>query len=390
LVNELDSTNTAFIKPFDYAGTKTFPDYSTYWKQYIYNISIPQCSIPGRVFVGQRKESFQINLGPIFDLINFIPIPGFPGAIQPNKANNNLANLNIATVALELPIPCVVGDGNGVIGVWQATTQLLHDSNGNHIVGKQIQRLANPLVNELIVGLPDKGRYNRGKPVNDTDFVLSYVQYPTFPTIISNLFLAAVNQQSKSNLTTLAPTSYPRNDLVLIFLQGLPGINQPSSTDQGVYADMIRLNTSTPVTVPADQKSLGVIGGDVAGFPNGRRPGDDTVDIGLDAFMGALCWLNITCFKEDAPVGNVLFTDGVPTSVFDYELTFPFLKMPLPGAGGPPTPTPTPLFPYTPFFTPTPEIVCPPTDSVPSFSWLLPLTLFAMLCPLLGFILSSH
>jgi len=347
-IREAGSTNTVFTKPFDNVGTKTFPNYAAYANKYVYNITIPGCSTTGRVFVGQRKEPFQINLGGIFDLINFVPIPGFPGAISSSPDNNSLRDKNIATFALEVPISCVVGNGNGVIGVWQVSRQF-SDSGPTHTIVKQVQRMANPLTNEVMIGLIDKGAYNRQAPVDDGKLVLPYIQYPTFPQIISNLFLAAVNQQLKTNLTNLAPNNFPRDDLVLVFLQGIPGINQLANITS---SDLLRLNTSTPVTAPASQKSLGVIGGDLAGFPNGRRPGDDIVDIGIDALMGRLCWLNITCRASNAPVGNVDFTDGVATSVFDYDLTFPFFKAPIPGYTG---------VNASPVATPSPIIICPPS-----------------------------
>jgi len=280
-------------------------------------------------------------------------------------------------------------NNGGIIGVWQASLQLTHDpTTGAHIVGKQVQRLGNPLVNELIIGLPDKVKYNRGQPSNDSGITENYVSYPTFPEIISILFVSTVNQVLKLNLTGLAPTNFPRTDLICVFLQGIPGINQLANPQSYEY---MRLNTSTAITPPATQSSLGVLGGDLAGYPNGRRPGDDIVDISLDALMGALCHANITCTPADAPVGNVLFTDGAPTSVFDYDLTFPFLKLPLPGSGGSPTPTPSPeIFPYSPIFTPTPIVECPTIDSAVGFSWVLPLTIFMMMAPLVAFIFSSQ
>jgi len=374
-INQLGTSNTVFTKPMDYAGTKSFPNYAAYANQFIYNISIPGCSTAGRVFVGQRKEPFQINLGGIFDLINFIPIPGFPGAIQNSPGNNALSDKNIATFALEVPIACLVGSGNGVIGVWQSTRQI-NDTGTAHTIVKQVQRMANPLVNEILIGLINKGDYNRGTPAVDSVVTLPYVQYPTMPTIISSLFLNAVNQQLGLSLTTLAPNNYPRQDLVLIFLQGIPGINQLANT--ALYADYLRLNTSVQPTAPSSQNNLGVIGGDLAGFPNGRRPADDVVDIGLDALMGRLCWLNITCTAANAPVGNVNFTDGVSPSVYDYDLTFPFFKTPIPGYTGT---TASPVATITPF-------ICPPSTAPAQLasSYLLPLTVFALLASLLLFV----
>jgi len=269
---------------------------------------------------------------------------------------------------LEVPISCLTGSGNGVIGVWQSNRQF-SDSGPTHVIVKQVQRMAMPLTNEIMVGLIDKGAYNRQNPSSDGTLVLPYVQYPTFPQIISNLFASTVNQVLNTSFSTIAPTNFPRTDLVYVFLQGIPGINQLKNTS---IADMVRLNTSVPVTVPASQSSLGVFGGDLAGFPNGRRPGDDSVDIGLDALMGALCHLNISCTPNQAPVGNVLFTDGVETSVFDYDVTFPYFKAPIPGYTGAAAASPVVSF------TPIPTF-CPSDANSYSVSYVLPVTLFVIL-----------
>ena len=119
-----------FIKPVDNIGNKTLPDYAAYAKQHIYAIKVPGCGTNGRVFVGQRAEAFAVNLGEIFDLVNFVPIEGdsapgagdgkgFPGGITQDRANDDVVGkANVTSLALELPIACLVGKGNGVIGAW--------------------------------------------------------------------------------------------------------------------------------------------------------------------------------------------------------------------------------------------------------------------------------
>jgi len=322
-----------FTRPMDNAGEKSFPDYATYASQYLYDINFPGCSTPGRVFVGQRKESFSINLGGIFDIFNFVPIPGFPGAIFETEGNNYLAASNVASFILEVPISClnIPAASDGVIGAWTAIREVQHNSSGAHVAGPQVSRLGAPLVNELVVGLRDKYKFNGNEPPQDATLFASYVNFPTFPDFISGLFLGTVNQVLNLNLPTLAPSNYPRKDLFAAFLTGIPTLNMfPGSTPPG---EMLRLNTSIPPTPPAEQLRYGVLAGDAAGFPNGRRPGDDIVDIEVQVFMGALCYIpsNPWCTAAQAPVGNVLFTDGSPQSVNDFDFTFPYLKTPLPG-----------------------------------------------------------
>ena len=142
----------------------------------------------------------------------------------------------------------------------------------------QVSRLGNPLVNEVVIGLDDKDKFNASKPKNDAANFADYVTNPTFPALVQTLFPAAV-----------APTNFPRTDLLTVFLKGIKGLNQPATV--AVPAEMMRLNTSiAPVAIGA-QNSLGVAGGDNAGFPNGRRPADDVVDLSIRVAMGALCVL---------------------------------------------------------------------------------------------------
>jgi len=295
-------------------------------------VNIPVCAGTGRVFVGQRAEPFSINLGKIFDLINFIPIDGaapssFPGGITNDKANNVIRWLNIVSFIVEVPTKCVTGTGNGVIGSWTATRSIL----GN----RQKSRMGNPLVNELLIGLPDKDKWNRRKPSQD-GLLNKYIAYPTFPAIINALFLAPVNSVLKQNFADLAPTNFPRTDLQAIFLTGLKGINQLSVPPNGGYVEMLRLNTSIPPTAQASQNTFGVIGGDSAGYPNGRRPGDDVIDITLRASMGVLCGKNFSafgfCTPTQAVINNAALIDGAPISANDFVNAFPYLNNPTPGS----------------------------------------------------------
>ena len=150
-------------------------------------------------------------------------------------------------------------------------------------------------------------------------------------------------------IDNLAPSNFPRNDLVAAFLTGFPGLNQFENVTPG---EMLRLNTGIAPTPRDQQQPLGVAAGDLAVFPNGRRPGDDSVDIALRVVMGALCHdlplgdnsapVNLgLCSPADAPVGNVAFTDGAPLSARDLNNSFPYLLTPYTGSPvGAPLPQP--------------------------------------------------
>ena len=357
------SGGTVFGKPYDFVGTKTFgsvANYQSYANSFIHTINVPGCNMPGRVFVGQRKEGFAVNLGRVFDLVNLVPVEGdsapgagdgkgFPGGITQSRANNTVDKANVTTIALELHKSCLTGNGNGVIGGWTSASlrqaRLLNpvptfarpDVDGGPWV--QISRLGMPLVNELVIGLPDKDRFSASEPRFDGQFG-TYVTNPTLPALLDVLFRGAVNQTLGTNIANLAPNNLPRSDLVTAFLTGFPGVNQMSKV---TASEMTRLNTGIPAAPAAGQSNFGVAGGDLAGFPNGRRPGDDTVDIALRVVMGRLCYpLTIggnsvdlgLCTPANAPVGNVPFTDGAPVSAADFDTAFPYLTTPLPGSGG--------------------------------------------------------
>ena len=176
-----------------------------------------------------------------------------------------------------------------------------------------------PLVNEVVIGLKDKNKFNASHPKDDGQF-LTYVTNPTLPALIELLFGSA---------GVKAPTNIPRTDLVATFLTGIDGLNKFGSP-----AEYLRLNTAIAATPAAQQSNLGALGGDNAGFPNGRRPGDDVVDIELRVAMGVLChaFPGVFCKPTDAPSGSLPFTDGTLQDVSQFDTTFPYLKPPIPGS----------------------------------------------------------
>jgi Domain of unknown function (DUF4331) len=360
-VTKASNGATELGKPYDFVGTKTFGSvagYDAYARSFIHDINIPGCATAGRVFVGQRKEGFAVNLGRVFDLVNLVPIEGdsapgagdghgFPGGITQSRANNTLNNNNITSIALEVPAACLKGSGNGVIGAWTSASlrqaRILNpkptfakpEVNGGALT--QVSRLSAPLVNEVVIGLPDKDRFNASQPKDDGQFA-AYVTNPSLPALIDVLFRAAVNTTLGTNIANLAPQNFPRKDLVAAFLTGFPGVNQQSKV---TASEMMRLNTGIAPKAAAQQSTFGVAGDDLAGFPNGRRPGDDVVDIALRVEMGRLCYpvpvagvatdLGL-CTPAQAPIGNVPLTDGAPVSAADFDSTFPYLKTPLAGS----------------------------------------------------------
>jgi hypothetical protein len=192
----------------------------------------------------------------------------------------------------------------------------------------QVSRLGMPLVNEVVIGLEDKDRFNASRPKDDVSKFADYVTNPVLPALIESLCPSAK-----------APTNFPRTDLLTVFLKGIEGVNQPKNV---VPAEMLRLNTSIPVTAAGAQNPLGVAAGDLAGFPNGRRPADDVVDLSLRVAMGALCvltgptdTLKVGCKPSDAPAGGLALTDGVRKTAANYGSAFPYLTTPLPGNSNP-------------------------------------------------------
>jgi len=363
-----------FTKPIDNIGNKTIPDYPAYANSYINPVNFGACGA-GKVFVGQRAEAFAVNLGEVFDLVNLVPLQGaasadwpqytttpFPGGIVQDRANDDLVGeFNVTSLALEVPIACVTGAGNGVIGGWTTASlpqaRLLDPSpayNGESSDGGalvQVARLSNPLVNELVIGLKDKNLFNAVEPTSD-GAVATYVTNPTLPALLDLLFRDAVGATSN-----IAPSNFPRQDLVTAFLTGFPGVNQMATV---TASEMLRLNTGFPVTPRDQQHTFGLVAEDLGGFPNGRRPADDTVDIALRVVMGALCHdlplaaeLGVAGAVEDtptdlvnlglcgadaaasraaAPVGTAPFTDGAPIKASELLNAFPYLNAPIAGS----------------------------------------------------------
>ena len=159
-----------------------------------------------------------------------------------------------------------------------------------------------------MIGLKDKDTFNGSKPADDGQFA-DYITNPTLPELLEVLF------------GVTAPNQFPRADLVQVFATGVPGINM-----NGSFGEMLRLNTSFAAVPAAQQSNLGVLGGDLAGFPNGRRLGDDVVDMSLRVVMGVLL------DQVVAPSGQLPYTDGAYVDASMFDSVFPYVQDPHPGA----------------------------------------------------------
>jgi hypothetical protein len=347
VVNAVGGSST-FDKPVDNIGTKTIPDYAGYAARHIHTVNIPGCAMPAKVFVGQRQDPFAVNLGAIFDLVN-APLAVITNPALINAAPNTIGDKNVTSLALEVHKSCLKSSdqGDDVIGGWTTASlrqaRLLNPSppSGHQTAEKpggawvQVSRLGMPLVNEVVIGLRDKDKFNASSPKGDGQFI-DYVTNPTLPALLE-IALALPNT---------APTNFPRNDLVTTFLTGIPGVNKPANV---VGSEMLRLNTAIPAVPFAQQNRLGIVGNilaggsDNAGYPNGRRPKDDVVDISLVAVMGGLCVANgnantlgfgLDCNPGKVPLGATAFSlhDAVDQAVVPLLPGFPYLNTPIPGA----------------------------------------------------------
>jgi len=310
-IHDAHTGATRFEKPVDNIGQKTLPDYDAYAAARIFDIALPGYP-DGRMFVGQRADPFVVNLGEAFDLVNLNPLG--PDGGEPNI----VADANVTSIVLELPAAFLTAGHGTILGGWTTASQrqvrLLKDrptfdeparERGDWV---QLSRLGSPLVNELVIGLRDKDRFNSSQPKDDGQF-LDYVTNPALPALLEALF------------GVRAPTLFPRSDLQAVFLTGIAGLNAG-----GGVGEMLRLETAIPA-VPRDQQDhYGVIAGDLAGYPNGRRPGDDVVDIALRAVMGVLL------DAGSAPDGQLPFVDGAHVDATMYGDAFPYVNSPLPGS----------------------------------------------------------
>jgi Domain of unknown function (DUF4331) len=289
-------------------GPKTIPDYEAAQAGAIKNLRGG-----GKVFAGQREDPFFAALGRIFDTVNLT------GAGLGNQGGgvDDLAGYAVQSVVLQVPESDVTRDGksvaddqaaNAVVGVWASTERQSISVTGSGTGPfTQISRLGNPLVNEVIIPLGQKDRFNRTQPKDDATNYGKFVLEPELAAVLNKLFPGQVNAPEKN-----------RTDIVQAVLQGVPGLNAFPGAAAENATDTLKLNLGTPPT--ASPKRLGVLAGDNAGYPNGRRLTDDVVDIDLQVVAGAL-------------KGNMVpLGDGVNQNDVQFLSEFPYVAPSKPGA----------------------------------------------------------
>jgi Domain of unknown function (DUF4331) len=311
-------------------GVLSTPNYDSLAAQAVHSIG------GGRtVFAGQRLEGFYVDLGSIFDLGNLRPFQNLHvgSSLQAMAGVNGTNDFSVHSIALKVPKQDLTRRGsnptdamspNSVIGVWASASRqaaVVHDGHwGNEYQAgewMQVSRLGNPLFNEVLVGMGFKDEWNSLPPAADKQFAAG-VQHPELAALLPALYPGV--------FSNLAKYTAPRADLVAILLTGIPARIVPGFQNYtgSTLADMLRLNLAiAPSSKPS---ALGILGGDLAGFPNGRRVFDDVVSVELRAIAGLTIPLVDKSFTPDAAASGV--TDGLDQTSTRYLTEFPYLGTP--------------------------------------------------------------
>jgi hypothetical protein len=318
---------SGFIVPPDNMGQRTTPNYEEALARPAIGSLNFGGGVTGRVFAGQRDEGFYIDVESIFDTLNLASLGATGGT-------DTTAGFNVHTIAIEVPIRVLTRNGsvptnaldpNAVIGVWSTVERGRVNNRGRvRPPFNQVSRLGNPLVNEVVIPLGLKDEFNSSTPVDDIS-VAPFVLDPQLPKLIQ-----AVLASGGASINIPAA---PRNDLVAIFATGIPAGLVPGFQNflsNGFPHEYQRLNVA--IAPSANPNRLGLLGGDPAGFPNGRRVGDDVTDIALRAVLGG------TPFNPNNPAPGVpnpfnvapnnTVGDGVDRNDVPYLDRFPYLATP--------------------------------------------------------------
>ena len=279
-----------------------------------------------KAFAGTVDDPFWIDLGAAFDTLNLraVVAPGALTAAQDaattNAVSDTVSGYSVNSIAIEVPVSMLTRTGAvesssstaATIGVWATTSRprlttrrapLPSASSGSF---SQIQRMGNPLINELLIGTGSKDRFSMDQPRNDSQFARFFLD-PTLARIINAATGGAVAIPPPDRVDLLPLVTYA------------PPIAAPG-TPGGPVADLLRLNTGVAPTAPASISRLGLLGGDASGYPNGRRLMDDVVDISLRAVVGVLAWPPFSTSPLNSRLG-----DGVNVNDAPYRTTFPYL-----------------------------------------------------------------
>jgi Domain of unknown function (DUF4331) len=303
--------NNLLVAPSN-VGPKTFPSYGNFVDGA--NTTLEDGS---KVFVGQREDPFFVDLGATFDAINVREGTGNEG-----EGKDDFSGMSTHSIALQIPEEEITRNGdavagpdsfNSVVGVWSTTerrrlelTAADYDKNAGRKISRarngwvQVSRLGNPLVNEVIIPLGDKDKFNRTTPDKDAANYGSYVLEPELAAILNALFDVGAPETDREDL--------------LVLLTGIEGVNQHKGKFAGTPVDTLKVNLGIDPT--ATPSRFGVIGGDIAGFPNGRRLADDVVDISLQVVAGFLV-------GNEVPLG-----DGVDVNDKPFLEEFPYVGDP--------------------------------------------------------------
>ena len=309
-------------------GSRTMPNYVNLAGQGIY-----QLAGGIKVFAGTVDDPFYIDLGAAFDTFNFRAgafNSGIPGVLTDaqntadgkNFAPDDVAGFNVNTIAIEVPIALLTKDGQthvasdalAVIGTYATTSRPRSKVYSGKPGGKaklassfvQIQRMGNPLINELIIGTGDKDKFSMSEPKHDADYA-KYLLDPLLARVVNAAYAGAVT----------IPAA-PRMDLAPLVYYAAPICPGCTTAQQGPVADLLRLNTGIAPTPLEARKRMGFLAGDTAGYPNGRRISDDVTDISAQAVVGVL-----------NPAFNLFpnnrIADGVNANDKPYQETFPYV-----------------------------------------------------------------
>ena len=315
---------TGLTTPPDNIGPRSTPNYASLAAAAVHSIGDGV-----KVFAGQRDDPFYVDLGSVFDLAGlrpFNPFHAIPLAAEPGR--DALKNYSTHSIAIQVPIAQVVQIPKPTIGIYASASRqevrvLKKDGTADgHGKFVQVSRLGEPLINEVVIPLGLKDFWNGSDPADDAQFENLYLN-PEVARLENALY--GTPPQGHPGGVLMPISEHNRSDLVQILLTGVPGLNFTGPHE----ADLLRLNTSIPPAVVPNR--LGVLAGDFAGFPNGRRLGDDIIDIDVRAFAEGYGPILHAALGLPDKTPNDQLGDGVDTNDKSFLSTFPYVATPAAG-----------------------------------------------------------